>query len=150
MTLQVTFIGSLSEFVDKTLGALLSPELTDGILDEGQALLLNRIRTRFLDTESTDGSLWPVSLAAQQRQVSGRDGKTLFDTGTLYHSIQAFLDDSPTSRAIGTDVPYGMYHQYGTKLLPVREFLGFSQDDILLVEKLSMRRVEQALMSGLQ
>jgi phage gpG-like protein len=143
-SIQVIIPSTLDGIIGK-LEALLDPALPAGILDEAQALMLNRIRARFLATESTDGSLWPVSLAALERKASGRDGETLFDTGTLFHSIQAFLDDSPTSRAIGTDVYYGVYHMFGTGNLPVREFLGFSNEDISLYETLCARRVEEAL-----
>lgn len=114
------------------------------ILDEAEAIVLNRIRARFLNEVDTDGDPWPESEAAKKRRASGRGGGTLFDTGTLFHSIQAFAS-GPDWREIGTDVHYGKYHQYGTEHLPVREFLGVSAEDALIVERSILRRVEEAL-----
>ena len=100
---------------------------TQPIYDAASALMLNRIRTRFIDTESTDGEKWVESKAARQRARRGRGGGTLFDTGRLFHSIQ------PTQRkdelAIGTSVAYGARHQFGDGVIQ-REFLGFSDEDI--------------------
>jgi phage gpG-like protein len=98
------------------------------VLDQAAAILLNRIRARFLNELSTDGSPWTPSAAAIKR-----GGHTLFDTGNLFRSIQLFAE-SPTTRAIGTDVPYAGFLNFGTSILPPREFLGFSDDDISAVQ----------------
>ena len=124
------------------------------ILDEAQAILLNRIRTRFLSEKDPDLIPWPPSAAALKRKSGGyttRGGKkyfgtgTLFETGTLFHSIQAYRID-PNTRGIGTDVPYAKYHQFGTKLLPPRVFLGFNSDDLLIMEKRVLQRITEALL----
>ena len=113
------------------------------ILDEAEALLLNRIRTRFLAETDPDGNKWPESKAAKKRRASGGTG-TLFDTGTLFRSLQAYakgLDE----RAIGTDVPYAPFLQFGTDKLPARVFLGIGEEDLMLVERLVLLRIEEAV-----
>jgi len=140
-------MSSLSVILDQTgpsiaevMAFLGSDELPSDILDEAQALMLNRIRTRFLNTEAPDGTKWPVSEAAIARNFNG---DTLFDTGNLFHSIQAFIAEGPVMRAIGTDVPYGIVHQMGLNGNPVREFLGFSDEDVALIEGLAIARIEE-------
>lgn len=97
-------------------------------ITEATAILLSRIRARFLSATDADGTAWPVSYAAKHRAKSGRGGKTLFDTGNLFHSIQLY-SVSPTERSIGTDLDYGAKHQLGLEGNPVREFLGFNEED---------------------
>lgn len=119
----------------KSLNAALDP---DDLADEATALLLNRIRTRFLNEEGPDGK-WKPSKAAIKRRAKGGTG-TLFNTGTLFHSIQAVRTEEGT-RSIQTDVPYGKYHQYGKGDMH-RVFLHFKDDDVTLVEKLISRRIK--------
>lgn len=123
------------------------------ILDEAQAIMLNRIRTRFLAEKDPDLISWPPSAAALKRRSGGyttRGGKkytatgTLFETGTLFHSIQAYRVD-PNTRGIGTDVPYAKYHQFGTSMLPPRVFLGFNADDLLTMERRVLQRITEAV-----
>ena len=141
--LNVNVAGDVQQYIAEKLSLLGAQELRTDILDEAQALLLNRVRTRFLNTEAPDGSQWLISEAARRRSLLGLGGKTLFDKGTLFHSIQAYYTADPDERLIGTDVPYAPYHQYGTKYLPVREFLGISQEDIELITRLVIVRVKE-------
>lgn len=112
---------------------------TTQILDEAGALALNRIRTRFLAEEAPDGTKWPQSEAAKKRRAKGGTG-TLFDTGRLFRSIQ-LAGAGPNERVIGSDVPYGIYHQKGEGQ-ERREFIGFSQMDQSLMVKLVLRRFQ--------
>lgn len=124
----------------------------ESILDEAEALMLNRIRTRFLAESGPDGK-WKPSAAGLLRKSGGyttRGGKkyswtgTLFETGTLFHSIQAFREDDNT-RGIGTDVPYSVYLQNGTAKMPPRVFLGFNDEDMSLMVRLVIMRIEEVL-----
>lgn len=126
------------EQVLKSLNAATDPE---SIADEAQALILNRIRTRFLAEEGPDGK-WKQSKAAMKRRAKGGTG-TLFDTGTLFHSIQASAEGDGVRRFM-TDVPYGKYHQYGSGDMR-RVFLYFADEDVSLVEKLVQKRIKEAL-----
>lgn len=113
------------------------------VLDEAEAIILNRVRARFLAEVDTDGNPWVPSAAGLARKAKGGTG-TLFDTGTLFHSIQAYAS-GPDSREIGTDVPYGPNFQYGINGQIQREFLGVSEDDSFVVEKRILQRIEEAL-----
>ncbi len=109
-------------------------------LDEITAVLLNRIRARFLNQTDPDGNKWPESFAAKKRAGAGG---TLFDTGTLFHSIQGF-NEGPGVRSIGTDVPYAKVHQEGLEGNPVRVFLGFSDEDVDIANLIIFKRIQQA------
>lgn len=122
----------------KALNAALDPE---EIADECEAIILNRIRTRFLDEEGPNGP-WPQSKAAAKRRAKGGTG-TLFDTGLLFHSIQASRG-ADGERFFQSDVPYGRYHQDGIGQ-EKRVFLGFNDDDIDVVKRLIAKRIKDHL-----
>lgn len=108
-------------------------------------------KRRFTEEISPSGTPWKKS-----RRAKEQGGQTLSDTGRLRNSI-TFLAGKD-SVAIGTSVPYGKYHQFGTAPyvilpkskkvlkftiggkvifakrvnhtgLPKREFLGLSEQD---------------------
>lgn len=122
------------------------------ILDEGAAVIYNRMRSRFLIETDPLGHKWPPSQAALRRARSGRGGGTLFDTGRLFRSIQLYAD-SPTSRAIGTNVtspqgyPYAEKHQFGIGF-PQRQFLGFGPEDLDMMTKVIVNRLARGLAMG--
>jgi phage gpG-like protein len=127
---------------------------TDEILDEAQAFLLNLIRTRFMQERDADNQPWTPSEAAKKRRAGGYTwsrGKkwtgtgTLFASGTLFRSIQASLDHPADTRVIATDDPVGGFHQFGTKLLPKRTFMGFNEDDAHILERLLMSNLQDKL-----
>lgn len=119
------------------------------ILDEGAAVIYNRMRARFLIETDPMGVKWPPSQAALRRARSGRGGGTLFDTGKLFRSIQLFADSQYT-RSIGTNVtsptgfPYAEKHQFGIGF-PQRQFLGFGPDDLDTMARVITRRLANAL-----
>lgn len=130
-------VTGLKELRDKLKAIQKALNVTD-ILDESEAILLNRIRARFLSEEGPDNKPWMKSKAALKE---GR--KTLFKTGTLFHSIQAFKRGR-NERAIGTDVYYAVYHQFG-KGDAHRPFLGFNDEDLAIIERRVIQRVTEAL-----
>ena len=133
-----------SERVESLVRTLTSEGTLRNILDEGAAVLFGRMRARFLAQTDPDGVKWKASPAALRREKSGRGGGILFSTGRLFHSLQLYADSS-LSRAIGTDVPYGKFHQYGSIRLPKRQFLGFSDGDVETMEAVAIRRIAEAL-----
>lgn len=117
------------------------------LLDEAAAITLSRIRDRFLHEMDPDGTPWVPSRAGIARRGKGGTG-TLFDTGTLFRSIQLFAS-TDTERTIGTNVNYAKKIQLGGwyafdnpkgNLQPARVFLGFGDEDVFLVEALVQRR----------
>jgi phage gpG-like protein len=145
--LTVTVAGQTG--LEKSIAALTEALDTVKILDEGAAVIYNRMRTRFLMEMDPSGVKWPPSQAAIRRAKSGRGGGTLFDTGRLFRSIQLFAD-SRTTRSIGTNVtspqgfPYAHKHQFGIGF-PQRQFLGFAPEDLGAMQKVIIRRIQQAL-----
>lgn len=132
--------------VDKLLLSLEEATDTTRILDEALALLLNRIRTRFLAKQDPDGDPWVPSEAGLKREKSGFPG-TMFDTGNLFRSIQGSgTGDREPTRKISTDVEYGAYHQYGTAKLIPRPFLGFNDSDADLIQRLIVKRIGEVLL----
>lgn len=126
----------------KLQAALTSPY----ILDEAAASLLARTRQRFLAQTDPDGIPWTPSIAALLRAKRGRGGGTLFDTGRLFHSIQLYATGE-NSREIGSDVPYGVHHQFGTDHMVKREFLGISEDDTDVMVAIVSKRILEVLNS---
>lgn len=135
------------EQLELRLKALNDPSFGEKVLDEGLALLLNRIRTRFLAEEGPDGA-WKQSMAGLKRKSGGytyRKGRrytgtgTLFETGNLFHSIQAAAS-SLGVRSIKTDIPYATALQDAGWV-----FMGFSDQDAFLMERLVIRRIEEYL-----
>jgi phage gpG-like protein len=115
----------------------------DSVADEGAALLLARIRARFLDEVDPEGRPWVPSFAARIRAARGRGGGTLFDTGRLFHSLQVFTN-GPGNRTLGTDVPYAAKHNFGLGQVK-RTFLGINDDDVAVVTQSIIHRVNKAM-----
>jgi phage gpG-like protein len=125
------------------LQGLVDALAVDQILDEMEALLLSRIRARFLQQVDPNGVPWVPSHASLRRAAQGIGGGTLFNTGRLFHSIQAFKEDENT-RAIGTNVEYAEKLQIGEPP-PARVFLGFGEEDSVLATALVQKRIDQAM-----
>lgn len=115
------------------------------LADQVGAALLARIQRRFIDKQvDPDGVEWIVSKAAIRREAQGRGGKTGFDTGRLFRSIQLFRD-SDSVRRIGTNVPYARKFQEGGEGQPPRVFLGFGEDDTRFAEFVIKQAMDKAL-----
>lgn len=136
----------------ETLARLHESIDTVDILDEAEAILLNRIRSRFLSEKDPEEVAWTPSEAALKRRAgkyTWSNGKkwtgtgTLFASGRLFHSIQAYAN-GPDSRSIGTDVPYAFRHNYGIGIIQ-RQFLGFSDADAFVIERRIHQRIQKAL-----
>lgn len=140
--------------LEKSIAGLVDALDTTKILDEGAAVIYNRMRSRFLIQQAPDGSTWPISKAAERRARSGRGGGTLFDTGKLFRSIQLYAE-SATTRAIGTNVtsptgyPYAEKHQFGLSGFPQRQFLGFADEDLEVMTQVIVQRIARGLKAGL-
>lgn len=127
--------GGLSNLVNKLDKALDTTE----ILDEATAIILNRIRQRFLEEKDPEGVPWKASKAALKRRIGGGTG-TLFNTGRLFRSIQ-LASSTGNQRFIGSDVPYGRFHNEGIGQ-EKRVFLGFSTEDAEIAQKLVLKRLK--------
>jgi phage gpG-like protein len=143
ITLQITVSTSALQATLEALQDFIEPS---NIANEAGAMLLNRIRTRFLQEKDPDGAAWAPSQAAIDRRRKGGTG-TLFDTGRLWRSIQFAQVPVFGTKVIASDVPYGKYHQFGIGQVR-RVFLGVGVADGVLIERLLERRLQQILAKG--
>lgn len=70
-------------------------------------------------------------MSARRRRTPGfrpRGTKILVLQGYLKRSIHSLVTGKKRV-AVGTNVPYGEYHQYGTGKMPRRRFLGWNKQD---------------------
>lgn len=118
---------------------------TDKLLDEGAAILFHNILDRFLRETDPDGVPFePIKPATERAKIKKYGGGTiLYASGTLFRSLQLYK--VPDGRAIGTDVPYAKFHQYGTINMKRRTFLGFSTEDVDTVHDFLLRRISEAI-----
>lgn len=122
----------LGEMSDK-LGALalglgdLSP-----VMQAIAAVVEGSTRERFLTKQDSEGVSWKQLSPERLRQKKGRGG-ILVDRGDLMRSITGHA--TAVSAEVGTDRPYGKYHQMGWGV-PQREFLGLSEEDVLDIQDL--------------
>lgn len=137
----------------KKLFNLKSSSVVEDALDEAMASLLNRIKKRFLDEMNPDGTPWVASKAGLKRKAGGYTYRnkrkytgtgTLFETGTLWASIQAYSGTESNERIISTDVDYAKDLQKSETEGPW-VFLAFSDDDLTLFEKIVLRKVNEVL-----
>ena len=113
------------------------------ILDKASAVVLNRIRQRFLREVDTAEQPWEPSKAAIRRRLKGGTG-TLYDTGNLFRSIQQAGVEGTETR-ITTDVEYAKYHQFGIGGNLKREFMGVSEADARIVERVLQKYLDDSL-----
>jgi phage virion morphogenesis protein len=136
---------------------LLTPSKRNQLVREVGAVLLARIRRRFLAQTDPDGKRWPVSKAAVIRKGGGKTYRyingvrkgfggtgTLFETGALFQSIQLGRAQKGEVN-IGTDVPYARFVQEGTNRLPERIYLGFGDEDQRLATDFIEKRINDIL-----
>ena len=96
------------------------------------SVLEGSTRQRFADKQSPNGVAWAVLMPSTVKAKNGRSN-ILVDSGDLIRSIT--FHATSDSVVIGTDRPYGKYHQTGTKKangntkMVARPFLGLSEQD---------------------
>lgn len=119
--------------LDEALGTLrllaakgedLSP-LLDELGDDEVA----RVMLRFENSTAPDGTRWD--------ELTSRDGQPLMDTGVLYGSITAQVLGKHTLQ-VGSATDYAHYHQFGTKHIPARPFLGVTDDLLASIKELTL------------
>ena len=122
----------LGEMSDK-LGAL-AQGLGDlePVMEAIAEVVANSTRERFLTKKDSEGVDWK-QLAPETIEAKKGRGGILVDHGDLMSHITAHA--TAVSAEVGTDRPYGKYHQMGWGV-PQREFLGLSEDDVLDIQEL--------------
>jgi phage gpG-like protein len=116
-------------------------------MDEAAASILNRLRETFLQEVDPMGVPWVPSKAGLRRKAQG-SGQTLFDTGTLWRSIQLATDMTTNEqRVIATDVRYAPFLQ-NHETVP-RVFLAVGDEHIKTMEDIFRFRMNEALQGAL-
>ena len=119
---------------------------------------LGRTRERFDSETAPDGTKWAQLAQAtikskQRRQTSGstRTGSSRARSNALPNAILKdtfLLRDTINYRAtskdvaIGTPTKYGVNHQFGTKRMVARPFLGVNAEDLVEVENIVIDAIE--------
>ena len=96
------------------------------LLDELGVDLVENNRLRFVDQEDPAGNPWVPS----QRAIK-QNGQTLRDTGALMGSLTHRVGADYVE--VGTEVDYAVHLHYGTKNMPERGIVGFSDEDEVTV-----------------
>jgi phage gpG-like protein len=84
---------------------------------------------------------WPP-LKNPSRRPGGRSARPLVDKGILMASVSAsggggaVRDVTTRSLEFGTNVSYAGFHQYGTRTIPARRFLGITEAMAKRIEEL--------------
>ena len=113
-------------------GADLTPLLRELGDDE-----ITRTLLRFEHGEAPDGSAW-AGLKQSRKPRKGQKGRSdqvLVDTGQLRNSITKQILGSSVLM-IGSNADYAAWHQFGTRHIPARPFLGVSDDLIQSAQEL--------------
>jgi len=82
--------------------------------------------TRSFREEAMRPAAWP-ELAASTLKRKGGKGSLLIDTGALAQSIAAGSPQGSTVE-VGTDRPYAPYLQHGTRKMPARPFMPWTEE----------------------
>ena len=116
-----------------------------------------RIRNlrRYDNNAGPDGRFWkrlaPSTIEQKQRLggFSPAGLPKLVRTGRLRASFvtRARAVRGGSEGAVGTDVPYAVFHQFGTSRMPKREPLGVAQEDVKIVRRI-MCQVFEATRDG--
>ena len=110
---------------------------TSALLDIIANNVVNYFKIETFNKEAFDGKKWKAL-----KVPTGR--RKLVKTGRLRQSIRV-LGKTKTTRKVGTDVPYGVYHNEGTKYIPQRKFMGKSKRLDSQNEKIIDRFVKKSM-----
>lgn len=117
-------------------------------------LIQNDTRERFRKGEDPDGRKW-APLKKKPRIPKGRGvDQPLWATGRLVASTGAAAPEhveelSRDSLVIGTNLSYAAYHQYGTRHIPARPFMGIGDDLAKKLEDVLVKFAEDEIVKAL-
>lgn len=128
-------------------------------LNEAALYMERQTKLRFAREEAPDGTPWaPLATSTIRRKLSGKGGKRrdgrgrflksgstkiLVDTGILESGIAARpASDTQASVETTAGAEYGIWHQIGTKRMPARPYLGFSDEDVSAIDRIFKRHVD--------
>ena len=98
--------------------------------DQLLTVLGNQVRSqtlRHFEQETGPAGKWAGLRPSTVRRKRGGQRQILSDTGRLRGSISAVIGAHEVE--VGTNVFYGKFHQYGTRKMVARPFLGLTDGD---------------------
>ncbi len=108
-------------------------------------LLVSDAKQCFATATDPNGGSWPP-LKRPSKRRGGASAKPLRDTDRLMASITGQVQGNTAS--VGTNVSYAPFHQFGTKYIPPRRFLGVSAKTRTRIEGLVVKAVMTQLRGG--
>lgn len=123
------------EAAPKKLHDLQKPFTEAGLYMERQ------LKTNFARQAAPDGKPWAQLKPATLRRKKSR--AILRETSALMGSVQ-FESATNTGATVVAGAEYGIYHQFGTRKMAARPFMGFSPAHLPQIEK-----IFEAYLSGL-
>jgi phage gpG-like protein len=151
-------LDQLPAFFEARAKAIEHIDLTPQMRVAGLSLVLGDVRGLFDRGESPDGESWlPLKRARRRNKAVGTVGLPLRDTGVLMASVTvagapgSIFDVGPSWLTVGTNLkskkgaPYPYFHQYGTRTIPARPFLGFTPKTIDRIDQILTAAVVAAM-----
>lgn len=121
---------SVRDMLSPSLLKAASPDTLRRALEAGATVLARDARLSWKEPARRPGPWAPLAPSTIKRK--GHD-KLLYDTGRLRDSI-TLGEVTPSSAAVGTDAPYSLYHQLGTKSMAARPFIPAGSDGQLTAQ----------------
>ncbi|WP_419843609.1 phage virion morphogenesis protein [Actinobacillus pleuropneumoniae] len=117
------------------------------IMRKVAGVLQQEAESAFDNETSPSGEQWETlnSNYKQRRYTAGYTGNILQVTGNLVKSLS--IDYADNIAIVGVSEAYGQYHQFGTKNMPARPFLGLSDDGIEEIKAILNRELSKTVQS---
>ena len=115
-------------------------------LNEAALFLERETKQNFQKQQDPDGNPWkPLAESTLRAKLRRRAPKAILrDTSTLVSGIAARpASDNQVSVETTAGAEYGIWHQLGTRRMPQRRYIGFSQRYIDRVQEILLRYLEQ-------
>lgn len=116
-------------------------------LEVSKLLIVRASQLNFSRSSDPEGTPW-LPLKRPRRRTKGRD-LPLRDTGLLLASVVGGARHveriTDAELLFGTNLEYAGFHQFGTRFIPKREFLGFNQQLIGDIDRAFGDYVEKQL-----
>ncbi|MEI9428731.1 phage virion morphogenesis protein [Mesorhizobium sp. Cs1299R1N3] len=118
--------------VDKVFAALAKASFRNRLLRAVGGMAERQTKRRFGEKVSPDGVPWAPWSASYAGGKSQKGRGILVRTGRLMGSIANFVAGDAVT--VGSGVAYGRYHQFGTKKMVARPWLGASAANLTEIE----------------
>ncbi|QOF67438.1 phage virion morphogenesis protein [Actinobacillus sp. GY-402] len=145
MEFEIKFDQEDMRIVQGVFAKLVKLGKSDGLTRKMANVLREDAEDAFENERAPTGEKWEaLSLGYKKnRYEKGYDGKILHRTGLLIASLN--IDYGDDFAAVGVSEPYGIYHQFGTKKMSARPFLGISEDGVDEIKEILVRQIRSAI-----